>query len=239
MVGLSRSHNKDSICLILQFPSFSPTTSLLLIPPRTSIEIPDLLPGIDILPDRMEIPRTENKLPELGHAGVLFINGSIGTTKYYEYGRYGGSLGAVRKRTIRNVSISNGHPTKASLSYTLSQISAKSGQNGKIMGAYIEVPNQYQAMLNYASKRYGENRNPNRRPYDLLKNNCNHFMQGVLEAAGVDVPYMLDPRPNSYIEEIRDKFPDLDYSKANNSLVVENPPRSLAFNYALPQPAAA
>lgn len=58
--------------------------------PKTRLQIPDLLPGLDILPDDIEIPETKNKFPELGHAGILFINGINGTIKYYEYGRYNG-----------------------------------------------------------------------------------------------------------------------------------------------------
>jgi hypothetical protein len=207
--------------------------------PKTRVIIPDLLPGFDILPDNVEVPETQNKFPELGHAGILFINGSSGTTKYYEYGRYGGSLGAVRKLSIRDVIMQKDHPTKASLSYTLSQISIKSGQGGRISGAYIEVPNQYKSMLNYAQKRHLDNKNPKRKAYDLFSNSCNHFMKGVLEAAGVDVPYMLDPRPNSYIEEIRDDFKDLDYSKATHTLKVEDAPQSLAFSMRITQPASA
>lgn len=157
--------------------------------PKTGLSIPDLLPGIDILPDRIDIPETRNKFPELGHAGVLFINGASGTTKYYEYGRYNGPLGYVRKLSIRDVRLQGGHPTKASLSYTLSQISVKTGQSGRIAGAYIEVPNKYRAMLSYAQSRQLENNNPMRRPYDLFTNSCNHFMKGVLESAGVELPY--------------------------------------------------
>lgn len=65
-------------------------------------------------------------------------------------------------------------------------------------------------------------------------------MKSALEAAGVDMPYLLDPRPNSYIAEIRDNYPDLDYSRALNKLVVENPPKSLASIIPVnAQPAAA
>ena len=207
--------------------------------PRTRIPIPDLLPGFDILPDDIEVPETKNKLPELGHAGILFIQGSSGTTKYYEYGRYGGALGSVRKLNIRDVTIQQGHPTKLSLSYTLSQISVKSGQSGRISGAYIETPNQFASMLAFAKKRHLDNKNPKRKPYDLFTNSCNHFMKGVLEAAGVKLPYLIDPRPNSYIEEIRDEYQDLDYVKASHTLVIENAPASLAFSTRVSQPASA
>lgn len=207
--------------------------------PNRRLTIPDILPSIDLLPDQVEIPGIQSKVPELGHAGILFIEGLSGTTKYYEYGRYG-PQGNVRKHSIRNVTIANGHPEKLSLTYVLSQISAKAGQGGRIAGAYVEAPGKYQAMLEYSNKRLMENKNPARKPYDLFSNSCNHFMKGVLEAAGVDVPYMIDPRPNSYIEEIRNDFKDLDYSRADNKLVIENPPASLAAIYRVSmQPAAA
>lgn len=90
----------------------------------------------------------------------MFIQGSTGTTKYYEYGRYGGPRGQVRKLPIRDVKMQGGHPSKTSLSYTLSQISAKTGQGGRISGAYIQVPNKYQSMLAYAQKRHNERINP-------------------------------------------------------------------------------
>ena len=137
---------KDVFMPDIAIPIVFPDYLIAVSTPKTILPIPDLLPGIDILPANIEIPETKNKFPELGHAGVLFINGSNGTTKYYEYGRYGGSLGAVRRREIRDVSMQGGHPTKPTLSYTLSQISVKSGQNGRILGAYIEVPGKYSAM---------------------------------------------------------------------------------------------
>ena len=196
---------------------------------RRRFAIPDLLPGVDILPDTIEIPEKKHKVPELGHAGILFIEGASGTTKYYEYGRYGGDLGAINQLIIRDVKMAaSGHPTKASLTYVLSQISAESGQNGRIVGAYIQAPGQFGAMLAYAHKRKLENLNPRRKPYDLFQNSCNHFMRDTMAAAGINVPWMVDPRPNSYIEEIRDDFDDLDYSRARNTLVVENAPASLA-----------
>lgn len=223
------------IVIPIVFPDYLISVNI----PETRLSIPDLLPGFDILPDDVEIPATRNKFPELGHAGVLFIHGDRGTTKYYEYGRYNGPKGMVRKLTIRNVNTQRGHPTKTSLSYTLSQISVKSGQGGRISGAYIEAPNQYAAMLKYAQKRHLENKNPARKPYDMLSNSCNHFMKEVLQAAEVKIPFLLDPRPNSYIEEIRADYQDLDYSKASHSLKVENPPQSLAFNARTSQPASA
>lgn len=191
--------------------------------PEVKVEVPDYLPWIDILPDKVKIPKTKNKLPELGHAGVLFIKGDTGTTKYYEYGRYDPqALGLVRRAIIPDVKIGgDGRPTPESLKKTLHVISAKSGQHGRIWAVYIEVESKFDAMLKYAKEREIQNRNPNRVPYDLFSNSCIHFAKGVTEAAGVDTPWMLDPRPNSYIGEFRDDFPDLTYDPKNRSLDIE------------------
>lgn len=44
-----------------------------------------------------------NGYPLTGHAGVLLIDNKTGSTKYYEYGRYGGSLGKTRNISVPNV----------------------------------------------------------------------------------------------------------------------------------------
>ncbi len=224
----SRSFDKkDVIMPDIVIPIVFPDYLISVSTPKKRIVIPVLIPGFDILPDKVVIPQTKNKVPQLGHAGVLFIRGATGTTKYYEYGRYVTDHGSVNKLTIRDVKMAKDHPTRASLAYTLSQISAKTGQNGLILGAYIEVDNKYNEMLNYADKRRSQNNNPKREEYKILSNSCLHFMKGVMEAGGVDTPFLIDPRPNSYIEEIRDDFPSLEYNKKTNTLKVEDGPDSL------------
>lgn len=229
--------NMPDLAIPIVFPDYLVAVNT----PKRKIKIPNLIPGIDLLPDTVDIPKTENKLPELGHAGILFINGKTGTTKYYEYGRYSSSDGNVRKINLRDVKImGDGHPSKISLLYVLSQISANSGQNGRILGAYIDAQHNFQAMLDYAEKRMQENANKNRKKYDLMFNSCNHFMKGVMEAAAIKTPSMIDPRPKSYIQEIRSLYSKLDYSKAEHKLTIENPPKSLAVLLtATSQPAAA
>ena len=159
----------------------------------------------------------------MGHAGVLFINGKTGLTKYYEYGRYDPQqLGLVKRQTISDVKIDgDGKPTAESLKKTLQMISAKAGQHSRISAVYIEVTDKFDAMLKYAQGREIQNKNPHRPPYKLFTNNCIHFAKGVVEAAGVDTPWMVDPRPDSYIGEFRDDFPDLDYDPKSRSLQIE------------------
>ena len=74
-------------------------------------------------------------------------------------------------------------------------------------------------MLKHAELKKSNNANPNRRPYDLLTNSCIHFVKEITEKAGVSTPWIVDPRPNSYIGEFRNDFPDLDYK--SNLLVIE------------------
>ncbi len=206
------------ILIPIVFPDYLITVET----PATKVKIPDLLPFIDILPNEIRVPPSKNKLSDLGHAGVLFINGKTGTTKYYEYGRYDAKkLGWVRKIiNLPDVIIdSSGGVDKHSLKNTLQVISNKAGKGGRISGAYIEVGNKYEAMFNYAQVRMAMNSDPNRERYDITSYSCLHFMKGVMEVAGVDAPWMVDPRPTSYIVEIQDDFLDLEYS--NKKLTIE------------------
>ncbi len=168
--------------------------------PAITVEIPDLLPWIDVLPKKLKVRKTQNKLPMLGHAGVLFFDGGTGLSKYYEYGRYDPqNKGLVRRTSIPDVKIApNGRPTADSLKAVLHKISMAAGQKGRISGVYIEVKGTFPAMLSYADTRKKQNGNPSRVPYDLTRYSCIHFAKGVVEAAGVQTPWMVDPRPQSY-----------------------------------------
>ena len=186
--------------------------------PSPRLRVPDLLPGFDIFPDMVRIPATSQRVPELGHAGVMFIDGRSGLTKYYEYGRYDrAELGLTRRVPVPDVRMGfDGHPTKVTLGGSLTKVSIEAGHGGRISGAYIPVPGKFPAMLAYAQRRIRENGNRNREPYSILKNSCIHFTKAVLEAAAVDTPVMIDPRPNSYIEELRDEFPKLDFVRQHS-----------------------
>ncbi|ELY3410685.1 hypothetical protein SMW94_004639 [Vibrio parahaemolyticus] len=78
------NHNQMKDVII---PIVFPDYKIAVATPR-AVEVPDLIPFIDILPNNIQVPHTKAKMSNLGHAGVLFINGSNGVTKYYEYGRY-------------------------------------------------------------------------------------------------------------------------------------------------------
>src|SRR5688500_11770260 len=190
--------------------------------PKKSITIPKIpswVPGQKHLPtlprEIVILPPTKQKLPYLGHAGVMIINGKSGLSKYYEYGRYdAAALGEVKRRKISDVKIAkDGRPTHKSLTKTLGEISKDAGQKGPISAAYIEVADgKFADMLKYCQLREGENSNPSRAPYTLTQNSCMHFAMEVAEAGGAKIPWIFDPRPNSFIGEVQAKHPALEFS---------------------------
>jgi hypothetical protein len=179
-------------------------------PPMT-VPVPEFIPGVG---NQINIPGSNNKVPNLGHAGILFLSGQTGLTKYYEYGRYDPQqLGVVKNRRISDVKVTNGRPSAQSLTTVLAEISGASGQRGPIVAAYIELqPGAFQSMWNYANSRDLECRtNPNRPPYALFSNSCNHFMRSVAVAGGANMPTVIDPRPIGYLGRVREVFHDLDF----------------------------
>lgn len=174
--------------------------------PAMEFEVPDLIPKYDVFPKHVRIPGRKFSVPELGHAGVLFMDGSNGTTKYYEYGRYDReALGLTRRVPVSDCRIGrDGKPTEASLARVLAQISAKAGHGGRIESAYIELRRgAYAAMLQFAQKWVTANQNKNRRPYELMGNNCMTFAKDLAAAGGAKMPTIYDPRPNSFIHEVQ------------------------------------
>lgn len=205
--------NKD-VAIPIVFPDYLITVES----PAGNVNVPDVLPWIDILPSRIKIPSAKLKVPYLGHAGILFIEGSSGFTKYYEYGRYDPAAhGLVRKQALSDVKIgSNGRPTKLTFEKVLGEISRKSGQGGKIAGAYIELsPGAFVKMLAHASNRMKQNSNPKRAPYELLSNSCLHFMKEVAEAGGSSMPVVIAPQPSGYIVQVRMQEKELDYERGS------------------------
>jgi len=203
----------SDIVIPIVFPDYRISVHL----PRTEV---DILPFVDF--DNFTVPDYKDRFSNLGHAGVLFINGKSGLTKYYEYGRYDppANLGLVKKiRSLPDVVFKQGKLVYSSLEVPLQKISRVSGQSGRIQGVFIEVENKFDAMLTYAQSRKMRNSFKGRKSYDLLTNSCIHFVKELTKKAGVDTPWMLDPRPNSYIGEFRDDYPDLDYM--NGKLKIE------------------
>ena len=192
--------------------------------PAVSVDVPDILPWVDILPDHIKISPAKHKIPYLGHAGILFIEGRSGLTKYYEYGRYDAAAkGLVRKQALSDVKMgNNGRPTRKSLEKVLAEVSAKSGQSGKITGAYIELaPGAFIKMLAYATNRMKKNSDSARAPYELGSNSCLHFMKETAEAGGCRMPIIIAPQPAGYIIQVQLQESDLQF-EPSGSLTVDN-----------------
>ncbi len=82
--------------------------------PLSSID-PSGLDGIYINYDYYWVNTGYGHAP-LGHAGVVAVNPQTGSTKYFEYGRYGSDFGSVRQRSIPDITIGpDGTPTSDSL----------------------------------------------------------------------------------------------------------------------------
>lgn len=176
-----------------------------------------------VFPD-YKISTPVGKLGDLGHAGVLLIDGATGRTKYYEYGRYDNAgLGLVRKKTVPDVALdkTTKKPTESSLAKTLHSIATQAGHSTRISGAYIEVSGGFLKAQKYADDRMKQNSDSTRESYGLFGNNCGTFMKKTAEAGGASMPWQVDPRPNSYIEEIRDDYPDVDYDPSSKKLTIK------------------
>jgi len=159
----------------------------------------------------------------LGHAGILLIDNKTGLAKYYEYGRYDKEgKGIVRQRAVPNVAMdkNTGMPTQESLNKVLGVISKEAGHGGDVTGAYVKNDN-FKEMNEHAQEQKAQNDNPDRKEYSITGNNCATFMKETLEAGGTETPSMVDPRPNSYIEELRNVYQDVNYSATKNQTTVE------------------
>ena len=176
---------------------------------------PDGKDGIFIAFPDYKITTPIGKIGGLGHAGVLLINNRTGLTKYYEYGRYDADgKGIVRTFPVPDVKIGqDGIPTETSLKQTLKFVSDKAGHGGRIEGAYVKS-DKFDAMKDYAENRLQENNNPQRTKYSLTKNNCGTFAADVLKQdpkVSEEAPNIIDPRPNSMVEEYQKKFEPIIY----------------------------
>ena len=153
----------------------------------------------------------------------MFARGADGFTKYYEYGRYDkANLGLVRRRSIPDLSPQRNKNLAAAVVPVLAKISKEAGQGGRLKGVVIQVPGQFSAMLDYAEKRLAQNSNAKRDPYTLLSNNCMDFGREVVKAAGVDMPYQIDPRPLNYMAQLEAVYENLSYDPRTGKVVLGN-----------------
>jgi hypothetical protein len=144
-------------------------------------------------------------VPEIGHAGVLLINGTNGLTKYYEYGRYDApGLGIVRNQTIPDVTMdADGTPNRTKLKATFRAISEKSGKKTVINSVMYRTDDQFATGLAYCTGRLAQNSVPTREAYSVLTNNCVTFADStVKEMVSFVVRLAMpiwNPVPHAYI----------------------------------------
>jgi hypothetical protein len=211
---------RQDAAIPIVFPDYRITVET----PEFAVTVPDLIPWGNVLPDRLKIPRAKTKVENLGHAGILIIEGSTGRTRYYEYGRYDpAQRGWTRQWAVADVTIGkSGRPTRKSLEKTLSQISVKAGLSGRITGAYIELaPGAFLKMDGYATARIRANADAKREPYSLLGNSCLNFMKEVAEVGGARMPLTVAPHPAGYVVLLQMLQPDLSYD-AKSPVAVED-----------------
>ena len=116
-----------------------------------------------------------------GHAGVLGYS-SDGKTSYYEYGRYGGDFGAVRKVPIPDLTMDkNGNPTPESLKRLQDYLSKKSGKDTPA-SLICEKDADEKKIYDFAEKLKNDTKRP---PYSwnpLRPNHCRSFANSAMDA---------------------------------------------------------
>lgn len=117
----------------------------------------------------------------------------------------------------------DGIPTQKSLDKVMKQISDKAGHGGKIEGAYVKS-NKFKEMNDYAQDKMKDNSNPDRKDYSFTSNNCGTFAADVVkqdEKVKKDAPIIIDPRPNSIVEEYQDNFQGVHYDPKTTTTIID------------------
>jgi RHS repeat-associated protein len=145
-----------------------------------------------------------------GHAGLLTIDNNSGRTHYYEYGRYDrpANRGIVRDYVPKNrVQVKDGQVNRASLTKVLQEVSAHSGQPGRVEGAYVRTDDKQQGKISaYAEARMADNNNQRREPYDIQRHSCNDFPREAVQAGGIKVPEKQSSYPGEEIRSLQRSF---------------------------------
>jgi hypothetical protein len=128
----------------------------------------------------------------------------------------------VRRVPVPDAKIGPNGVEPKSLIPVLKKVSQVAGKASRIEGVYLEAIGVFDNLNKRVMRQKTQNRNPKRKEYDLTSNSCIHFVKRLVEAAGKATPWMIDPRPNSYIGEFRNDYRDLDFSPKTNQLIIEN-----------------
>lgn len=96
---------------------------------------------------------------------------------------------------------------------------------GRVQGSYIPS-DRYDEMKDYAENRISQNDYVHRQRYDILDNNCGTFACDVARQDPLiksDMPWIIDPRPNSMILELQAVFEDINYTPGSGLDYVPTP----------------
>lgn len=150
---------------------------------RRTFTRPDTSPPLSIASS----DRTKVRVLGLGHAGVAFYNGMTGEVAYYEYGRYGGDFGAVRSRTMPNLSFGeDGNPIQTSFNALLTTLTTTNGGPYAYESVVVKLPNgSFDVMKGFAEARKAAVSSRSAAAYDVKSNHCFTFALEVASSAGV------------------------------------------------------
>ncbi|SDY62329.1 hypothetical protein [Pseudomonas sp. NFIX28] len=185
--------------------------------------IPVVFPDYKI---HVEMIGLSHEFPNLGHAGVLIVNGKTGKTMYGEYGRYHGEEGppgVVRVRAVPNVSIKAGAITEQSLKKTLRKMAVEFGQSGNISGVVLRGA-AYPEAEKWLNNKLKENKTLDREPYDLRNHNCMTFVADLVDSLNLGAPKRsyFAVIPKDYMEDFQAVKPDLNYVYGTDSLEIKD-----------------
>lgn len=212
-------------------PTSDPNPSLIYLEAGADFVLPVVFPDyiihvydaqeVEVLGKKIKTPSLD--LPELGHAGVLIVNGKTGSTRYGEYGRYpgGGKVpGVVRTRPIPDVTIKGGAITESSLKRTLRYLSVEAGQSGPISGVVLRG-DVFEKSVEWLKQNKAENSNSKRAPYNLRNHNCITFVADLVDELGLDSPFRGPVVvPSVFIKQFQLAKPDLEYNYQTDTLEI-------------------
>jgi hypothetical protein len=166
------------------------------------------------------------QMADVGHAGVLFWN-ARGSTRYAEFGRYGGTVGGTEigltrfaKGGVPDLRLgASGMPTPASLKVTLKACSTAGGHGSRVSGVLIQVPGKFAAMETLVKARVALKAGLGANEYSISSNNCGTFVADVLLAADVRVEKFA--QPDDFLGWLQARHPKVEYAPRHNALCVD------------------
>lgn len=166
------------------------------------------------------------QMADVGHAGVLFWDAK-GSTRYAEFGRYGGTAGGTEigltrfaKSGVPDLRLDGkGMPTPASLKTTLKACSTAGGHGSRISGVLIQVPGKFAAMEKFAKARVAQKPGVGANDYSITSNNCGTFVADVLLTA--DMKVEKSAQPDDFLAWLQARFPKVEYAPRHNALCVD------------------